>query len=53
MNAHIAAKPFVWVQAESGEGYLCPVDAIENTEGLSEDELRKHCFGDSTRPWND
>ena len=53
MNAHIATKPFVWIKAESGEGYLCPVESVKGRDSLSEDELRAHCFADSERPWND
>ena len=53
MKSYIAAKPFVWIQGESGAGYICAVEDIEGRENLREEELRALCLDDSERPWND
>lgn len=53
MKSYTPAKKFVWIQGKSGEGYLCDSTVISGDENVSEDELRKHCIGDSERPWND
>lgn len=53
MKSYTPAKNFVWIQGQSGEGYLCDSTVISGDENVSEDELRKHCIGDSERPWND
>ena len=41
-----------WIQADSGNTYLCPVGAIDGLENASEDELRARCVDESTNPQN-
>lgn len=42
---------FNWIQAESGNTYLCP--AGKDFSGATETELRAHCVNESLNPQND
>ena len=42
-----------WIKAESGNTYLCPVNALSRIEDPSEDQLRLICVDESENPQND
>lgn len=42
-----------WVNAESGNIYLCPAGALKDPESASEEELMKYCVSESENPQND
>jgi hypothetical protein len=42
-----------WIKADSGNTYLCPVDALERIDGPSEAQLRMICVEESQNPQND
>ena len=41
-----------WIKAESGNTYLCPVDALKRLENPSEDQLKIICVDESMNPEN-
>ena len=54
MKAHTSNNSFSWVKSESGELYVCSLDVVKKHKGkLSEEELRRLCIDESSRPWND
>ena len=42
-----------WIKAQSGNTYLCPVNALSRIEDPSEDQLRLICVNESENPQND
>ncbi len=42
-----------WIKAESGNTYLCPVDALSRIENPTEDQLMTMCVNESENPQND
>ena len=42
-----------WIKAESGNTYLCPVNALSRIEDPSEDQLKLICVNESENPQND
>ena len=42
-----------WIKADSGDTYLCPVDALERIDKPSESQLQMICINESTNPQND
>lgn len=42
-----------WIKAESGNTYLCPVNALDRIQNPTEDQLRTICVDESTNPQND
>jgi hypothetical protein len=42
-----------WIKGQSGNTYLCPVDALSKIKNPSEEDLRKICVEESTNPQND
>jgi len=42
-----------WIKADSGNTYLCPVDALERIASPSEADLRMICVDESRNPQND
>ena len=42
-----------WIKGDSGNTYLCPVDALKRIDDPSEEDLKKICVDESTNPQND
>ena len=42
-----------WIKADSGNTYLCPVDALKKLDGPSEDQLKIICVEESSNPQNE
>lgn len=42
-----------WIKADSGNTYLCPVDALSRIESPSEDQLKMLCVDESDNPQNE
>ena len=42
-----------WIKADSGNTYLCPVDALERIDSPSESQLKMICVDESQNPQND
>lgn len=42
-----------WIKAQSGNTYLCPVDALTRLENPSEEDLKKICVDESDNPQNE
>jgi hypothetical protein len=42
-----------WIKAQSGNTYLCPVDALSRIEDPSEDQLKTICVDESDNPHNE
>lgn len=42
-----------WIKGDSGNTYLCPVDALEQLKNPGEDQLRMICIEESANPQND
>jgi hypothetical protein len=42
-----------WIKAESGNTYLCPVDALKRIENPTEEQLKSICVEESMNPQND
>ena len=42
-----------WIKADSGNTYLCPVDALNRMDKPSEADLQKICVEESKNPQND
>ena len=42
-----------WVKAQSGNTYLCPVDALDRLEKPTEDQLKMICVDESMNPQNE
>ena len=41
-----------WVRAESGETYICQVDALKGIESPTEEDYQRHCVRESDNPQN-
>ncbi|MGD8440692.1 MAG: hypothetical protein PVG53_09155 [Holophagae bacterium] len=41
-----------WVKGESGNTYLCPVDALNRLSNPTEDQLKTICVDESANPHN-
>jgi hypothetical protein len=41
-----------WIKAQSGNTYLCPVDALDRLNDPSEEQLRQICLDESSNPEN-
>ncbi len=39
-----------WVRAQSGNTYLCPVDAISRIEQPTEEDYKRLCLNESDNP---
>jgi hypothetical protein len=42
-----------WVKAESGNTYICNVDALRGIENPTEEDLQRLCVSESENPQND
>jgi hypothetical protein len=42
-----------WIKAESGNTYLCPVDALKRLKDPSETDLKTICVDESQNPQTD
>jgi hypothetical protein len=42
-----------WVKAESGNTYICNVDALKGIENPTEEDLQRLCVSESENPQND
>ena len=42
-----------WIKAESGNTYICSVDALNGINNPTEDDLRRLCVEESNNPQND
>ena len=42
-----------WIRAESGNTYLCPVNALRRVHQPTEEQLKLICVEESTNPQND
>ena len=42
-----------WIKAESGNTYICSVDALKGINSPTEDDLRRLCVEESNNPQND
>lgn len=42
-----------WIKAESGNTYLCPVDALDRIPDPKEADLKLICVDESKNPQND
>ena len=41
-----------WVKAESGNTYLCPINAMKGLDNPTEEDLRARCVNESFDPHN-
>jgi hypothetical protein len=53
MQAYIKSDNFKWIQSESGNTYICPIDVVRTRGELSEEELQRLCVNESLNPQND
>ena len=51
-NSYKARLGVRWFRAKSGNTYLCPIDAFDGIENLSEDQLERMCVNESHDPHN-
>ena len=42
-----------WIKAESGNTYLCPLDALKRFKDPTEEQLKMICVDESDNPQND
>lgn len=42
-----------WIKSDSGNTYLCPVNALERLHNPTEDQLKLICVDESANPHND
>jgi hypothetical protein len=42
-----------WIKADSGNTYLCPVNALDRLDAPTEDQLKLICVDESENPHND
>jgi hypothetical protein len=42
-----------WIKADSGNTYLCPVDALDRLDNPNEDQLKLICVDESQNPQNE
>jgi hypothetical protein len=42
-----------WIKAESGNTYLCPVDAVGKLSDRTDESLRRLCLEESRNPHNE
>ena len=42
-----------WIKADSGNTYLCPVNALDRLGNPSEEQLKTICVDESKNPQND
>ena len=42
-----------WIKADSGNTYLCPVDALKRLDKPTEEQLKMICVDESQNPQND
>jgi hypothetical protein len=42
-----------WIKSESGNTYLCPVEALKRLDDPSEEQLRMICVDESLNPQNE
>ena len=47
VEAHKAAKPFVWVKDKAGNEFLCPLEALKNPKSATKEEL-ENCVDDAS-----
>lgn len=55
MRAHVSKNQRVWIKSSEGNVYICPIDAskfFKNASNPTEEELKRFCLDDSTRPDN-
>jgi hypothetical protein len=53
MNEYKKELSVRWIKADSGNTYLCPVDALSRMENPSEEQLKTICVDESMNPQND
>jgi hypothetical protein len=42
-----------WIKADSGNTYLCPVDALKKIDNPTEEQLKLICVDESQNPQTD
>ena len=42
-----------WIKADSGNTYLCPLDALKRIDGSNEEQLKLYCVDESMNPHNE
>jgi hypothetical protein len=42
-----------WIKSDSGNTYLCPVEALKRLDDPSEEQLKTICVDESMNPQND
>ncbi len=42
-----------WIKGDSGNTYLCPVEALQKIDQNDEEQLKLICVDESTNPQND
>ena len=42
-----------WIKSDSGNSYLCPVNALDRLDAPTEDQLKTICVNESENPHND
>ena len=42
-----------WIKSDSGNTYLCPVEALRRLDDPTEDQLKMICVDESMNPQND
>lgn len=53
MNEYKKALGVSWIKADSGNTYLCPVDALKDIKDPTEEQLKSICIEESMNPQND
>ena len=56
MNEHMEQKRSAglrWMKGESGNSYLCPIDALRGIANPTEADLERLCVNESHNPQND
>jgi len=46
-------QSFKWVKGDSGNTYLCPIDALKDCEHATEEQLKSMCVDESMNPQNE
>ena len=50
-TAHKPAQPMVWIKDETGNTYMCPINAIKDRNNVTDEELA-NCVNESYNPQN-
>ena len=50
---HKQAIAVKWMKSETGNTYICPLNAMQGIENPTDEQLRMHCVEESLNPQND